>query len=189
MKNLRKALAVAVTAAALSTTFATPAQAGRGTFAYYVDGWFGDPSSTIPRTVAATTRCPKRTGRPATPTGLPFCTEVRTATTARSWRFSSRARAVPIASVRSSSWSGETARGVEECPARARPGRASSRHLRYRLLRSAAQDGRTAQGRARCRPRGAGRKRGRGDGDRRVGCARTSRRSRPALPAARGRPI
>ncbi|WP_086823917.1 hypothetical protein [Streptomyces sp. NRRL B-24572] len=41
MKNLRKALAVAVTAAALSTAFATPAQAGRGTFAYYVDGWFG----------------------------------------------------------------------------------------------------------------------------------------------------
>ncbi|MFD3657685.1 hypothetical protein [Streptomyces sp. NPDC058620] len=41
MKNLRKALAVAVAAAALSTAFATPAQAGRGSFAYRVDGWFG----------------------------------------------------------------------------------------------------------------------------------------------------
>lgn len=40
MKNLRKALAVAVAAAALCTTFATPAHAGRGSFAYSVDGWF-----------------------------------------------------------------------------------------------------------------------------------------------------
>ncbi|WP_086824872.1 hypothetical protein [Streptomyces sp. NRRL B-24572] len=41
MKNLRKALTVVVAAAALSTAFASPAQAGRGTFAFYVDGWFG----------------------------------------------------------------------------------------------------------------------------------------------------
>lgn len=38
MKNLRKAPAVAVAAAALCTVFATPAQAGRGSFAYSVDG-------------------------------------------------------------------------------------------------------------------------------------------------------
>ncbi|MFC9705248.1 hypothetical protein ACFTWD_31680 [Streptomyces sp. NPDC056943] len=41
MKNLRKALAVAVAVAALSTAFTTPAQAGRGSFAYSVDGWWG----------------------------------------------------------------------------------------------------------------------------------------------------
>ncbi|MEU7565293.1 hypothetical protein AB0A99_04630 [Streptomyces fradiae] len=41
MKSLRKALAVVVAAAALSTAFATPAHAGRGSFAYHVDGWFG----------------------------------------------------------------------------------------------------------------------------------------------------
>ncbi|WP_318211715.1 hypothetical protein [Streptomyces sp. SJL17-1] len=40
MKNIRKTLVVAVAAAALSTVFATPAQAGRGVFAYHVDGWW-----------------------------------------------------------------------------------------------------------------------------------------------------
>ncbi len=40
MKNLRKALAVAVAAAALSTAFATPAQAARGSFVYHVDWWW-----------------------------------------------------------------------------------------------------------------------------------------------------
>lgn len=40
MKNIRKALAFAVVAAALSTAFATPAQAARGSFVYYVDGWW-----------------------------------------------------------------------------------------------------------------------------------------------------
>ncbi|WP_411107947.1 hypothetical protein [Streptomyces sp. c-19] len=40
MKNLRKALAVAAAAVALSTVFATtPAQAARGNFVYSVDGW------------------------------------------------------------------------------------------------------------------------------------------------------
>ncbi|MFD4948574.1 hypothetical protein ACFVYE_38725 [Streptomyces sp. NPDC058239] len=40
MKNLRKALAAAVAAAALCTVSATPAQAARGSFVYYVDGWW-----------------------------------------------------------------------------------------------------------------------------------------------------
>lgn len=40
MKYLRKALAVAVAAAALSTVFASPAQAARGNFVYHVDGWW-----------------------------------------------------------------------------------------------------------------------------------------------------
>ncbi|WP_103512067.1 hypothetical protein [Streptomyces sp. SM13] len=40
MKNLRKALAVAVAAAALCTVSAAPAQAARGSFAYYVEGWW-----------------------------------------------------------------------------------------------------------------------------------------------------
>ncbi|MFB7588911.1 hypothetical protein [Streptomyces sp. NPDC056169] len=48
MKTLRKALAVAVAAAALSTVFATPAQAGRGSFAYSVEGWFGGFEFTDP---------------------------------------------------------------------------------------------------------------------------------------------
>ncbi|GGU02238.1 MULTISPECIES: hypothetical protein [Streptomyces] len=48
MKNLRKALAVAAAAAALCTAIATPAQAGRGSFAYYVDGWWGGFQVTDP---------------------------------------------------------------------------------------------------------------------------------------------
>ncbi|MFM9610338.1 hypothetical protein DF268_13745 [Streptomyces sp. V2] len=48
MKYLRKTLAVAVAAVALCTVFTTPAQAARGTFAYYYANGGWPPGSELP---------------------------------------------------------------------------------------------------------------------------------------------
>ncbi|MET8975430.1 hypothetical protein ABZX85_07385 [Streptomyces sp. NPDC004539] len=48
MKHLRKTLAVAVAATALCTAFTTPAQAARGTFAYYFANGGWPPGSEFP---------------------------------------------------------------------------------------------------------------------------------------------
>ncbi|MDX3380971.1 hypothetical protein PV682_05845 [Streptomyces niveiscabiei] len=48
MKHLRKTLAVAVAATALCTAFTTPAQAARGSFAYYYANGGWPPGSDLP---------------------------------------------------------------------------------------------------------------------------------------------